>query len=273
MKKRMRYGIALLMAAVIFLLAGYSATVLAKEGGREEGKGNNQMAQEEAASGASVSGTAAAGKVRTASADVKGKLLYMGHASIRITTPEGKTIYIDPFAGQGYEPAADLILVTHGHYDHNALDKVVNRNPGCKVITWKEAFVNGLYQSFDCRFASLEAVEAGNNKYHDLQDCVGFVVTLTDGVSVYVTGDTSTTEQMSSLAEKEIDYAFFCCDGVYNMDLKEAAKCAGMVKARHNIPYHMTAADAGTLFDRSRAEKFDVKNRLILEPGQEITLE
>lgn len=57
------------------------------------------------------------------------------------------------------------------------------------------------------------------------------------------------------------------------MDLKEAAKCAEMVKAKHNIPYHMTAADGGMLFDRSRAEQFDVENRLIIEDGQEITLE
>ena len=264
MKTRMRFEIAILMAAVIFLLAGCSSTVQAGEGKLEQGKSNHQTTQEEADTKE---------KVRTADTDEKGKLLYMGHASIRITTPEGKTIYIDPYAGQGYEPAADLILVTHGHYDHYDLDKVANRNPDCKIITWKEAFVDGLYQSFDCRFASLEAVEAGNNKYHDLQDCVGYIITLTDGVSVYVSGDTSTTEQMSSLAEKEIDYAFFCCDGIYNMDLKEAAKCAKMVKAKHNIPYHMTAADGGMLFDRSRAEQFDVENRLIIEDGQEITLE
>ena len=264
MKTRIRFGIALLMAAVLFLLAGCSSTVQAGEGNIGDEKGFHQIDQEEAA---------AKGKVRTADTDEKGKLFYMGHASIRITTPEGKTIYIDPYAGQGYEPAADLILVTHGHYDHYNLDKVANRNPDCKIITWEDAFVNGLYQSFDCRFCSLEAVEAGNNKYHDLKDCVGFVITLTDGVSVYVTGDTSTTEQMSSLAEKELDYAFFCCDGIYNMDLKEAAKCAELVKAKHNIPYHMTAADGGILFDRSRAEQFDVENRMIIEAGQEITLE
>ena len=46
------------------------------------------------------------------------KLLYQGHGSFRITTDEGKVIYVDPFAGEGYDLSADGILVTHGHYDH-----------------------------------------------------------------------------------------------------------------------------------------------------------
>ena len=203
----------------------------------------------------------------------KGKLLYMGHASIRITTPEGKVIYIDPYAGQGYEPAADLILVTHGHYDHYDLDKVANRNPDCRIITWQEALADSTHQTFDLGFATVEAVEAGNNQYHSLDECVGYIVTLTDGTSVYVTGDTSTTQQMPSLAEKEIDYAFFCCDGIYNMDLEEAAQCAEQVGAKHNIPYHMISADSGALFDRSRAEQFEAPDLLIIEEGQEIELD
>jgi L-ascorbate metabolism protein UlaG (beta-lactamase superfamily) len=197
----------------------------------------------------------------------------MGHASIRITTPEEKVIYIDPFAGEGYEPAADLILVTHGHYDHYDLDKVANRNPDCRIITWQEALADGTHQTFDLGFASVEAVEAGNNQYHSLDECVGYIVTLTDGTSVYVTGDTSATQQMSTLAEREIDYAFFCCDGIYNMDLEEAEQCAELVGAKHNIPYHMIRADSGALFDRSRAEQFDVPNLLIIEDGEEIELD
>lgn len=203
----------------------------------------------------------------------KGRLLYMGHASLRITTPEGKVIYIDPYAGDEYEPAADLILVTHDHYDHFDMDKVVNRTPDCRIITWREALAEGTHQTFDLDFATIEAVEAGNNQYHSTEACVGYIVVLTDGTSIYVTGDTSTTQQMSSLAEKGIDYAFFCCDGIYNMDLEEAARCAGLVGAKHNIPYHMTAADSGALFDRSRAEQFDAPGLLIIEDGQEIELE
>ena len=201
------------------------------------------------------------------------KLLYIGHASIRITTPEDKVIYIDPFAGEGYEPAADLILVTHDHYDHTVLDKIENRNPDCEVITWKEALEGGRHQNFDLGYAEVEAVEAGYNKNHDVTKCVGYVITLSDGIKVYVSGDTSKTEQMPALAEKEIDYAFFCCDGVYNMDLEEAAECAALVKAKHNIPYHMVAADTGVLFDRETAERFNADNRLIISDGEEIVLE
>lgn len=199
------------------------------------------------------------------------KLLYMGHASIRITTPDGKVIYIDPFAGEGYEPAADLILITHDHYDHNASDKVENRSRDCRIISWEEALQGGVHQSFDLGYVTVESVEAGCNEYHDIRVCTGYILTLADGITVYVSGDTSKTEQMPLLAEKDIDYAFFCCDGVYNMDIKEAAECAALVGAKHSIPYHVVPAENG-LFDRERAEQFDTPERLILEPGNEIDL-
>ena len=204
--------------------------------------------------------------------NAKAKLLYMGHASLRITTAEGKVIYIDPFVGDGYEPAADLILVTHAHHDHNAVDKIKNRNEGHKIITWKEALADGKHQTFDLGYVKIEAVEAGYNKNHDVKECVGYILTLSDGVTVYVSGDTSKTAQMPSLAEKKLDYAFYCCDGVYNMDLPEAAECAKLVGAKHDIPYHVIAAKDGKYFDRSRAEQFDSPNRLIINEGEEIEL-
>ena len=74
---------------------------------------------------------------------------------------------------------------------------------------------------------------------------------------------------MPKLAEKNIDYALFSCDGVYNMDLAEAAHCATLVGARHNIPYHMAP---GRLFDKTRAEQFNAPGRLIVVDGEEIEL-
>lgn len=202
-------------------------------------------------------------------------LLYMGHGSLRITTAEDKVIYIDPFVGddEWYGPAADLILSTHDHYDHVALDKIGNRNDDCEIITQKEALAGGEHQSFGFDYAKIEAVEAGYNKNHNVSECVGYIITLSDGVTVYVSGDTSTTEQMPSLADKNIDYAFFCCDGIYNMDTAEASECAALVKAKHNIPYHMTAANSGVFFDRAVAEQFEADGRVILEEGEELELQ
>ena len=199
-------------------------------------------------------------------------LLYMGQASIRIVTAEGKVIYIDPYAGD-YTMPADLILVTHGHFDHCAVEKVENRNDGCQIITYKEAVVKGVHQTFDLDYVKIEAVEAGYNNWHDVNECVGYILTFSNGKSVYVTGDTSTTKQMPLLADKHIDYAFFCCDGVFNMGLEEAAECAKAVGAKHNIPYHNTTDNTGEMFDRSLAEQFDAPNRLIVYPGEELLLE
>ncbi len=202
-------------------------------------------------------------------------LLYMGQASVRITTEEGRTIYIDPYAGaaEDYGEEADLILVTHAHYDHSMTDKVRNTKPDCRIITHKEAVRKGVHQTFELGYVRVEAVEAGYNDWHDVNECVGYVLTFKNGRSVYVTGDTSMTKQMPELAQKQIDYAFYCCDGVFNMGLEEAAECAGLVGARHNIPYHMTTTASGNGFDRKIAEQFRAPGRMIVEPGEEINIE
>ena len=163
-------------------------------------------------------------------------LLYMGQGSLRIVTAEEKVIYIDPFSGDQYDLPADLILVTHGHSDHNQIDLIETQNDDCRIITHEEALQDGTHQTFDLGYVTVEAVEAGYNQNHDVTKCVGYILTFSNGRSVHVSGDTSTTEQMPALAEKEIDYAFFCCDGRFNMDTEEASACAALVGAKHSMP-------------------------------------
>lgn len=197
------------------------------------------------------------------------RLLYQGHGSLRIETSQGRVIYIDPYAGAGYDLPADLILVTHAHHDHTAVELIKTQNEDCKIITYKEALVTPkTHQTFDLGYVTVEAVEAGN-KNHNIAECVGFVLTLSDGKTIYLSGDTSTTNQMKELGKKNLDYAFFCCDGIYNMDINEAISCAKLVNAKHSVPYHMAP---GELFSKQRAELFQVQNRLIIAAGEEITL-
>ena len=196
-------------------------------------------------------------------------LLYQGHASLRITTSDGKVIYIDPYAGEGYGEAADLILITHGHYDHNNPDLVTDRNEDCQIITWREALENGTHNSFDLGYVSIESLEAANAN-HSPSECVGYLLTFPGQCRIYISGDTSKTEEMKELAGKDIDYAFFCCDGIYNMSPQEAGECAALLQAAHSIPYHVS--DAGAGFSRANAEAFEAEGRIILAPGDTLEM-
>lgn len=200
-------------------------------------------------------------------------LLYMGQASIRITTEDGHVIYIDPYAGNDYNQAADLILVTHEHFDHNAVQKVKSRNEGCRIIRARDAVINGVHQTFDLDYVRVEAVEAGYNHYHDVRNCAGYVLTFRNGRKVYVSGDTSTTKQMAQMKNMHIDYAFLCTDGLFNMGNEEAAEAACMIEAHHNIPYHNDTSNRGEMFDRDAAEHFDAPNKMIVYPGESILIE
>ena len=193
-------------------------------------------------------------------------LLYQGHGSFRITAADGRVMYVDPFAGDGYNQPADFVLVTHQHGDHNKT-QLVAQKPGCRVITNAEALAGGTHNTFDLGGITVRATEA-YNKNHSPKECVGYIITL-DGVKVYAAGDTSTTEQMKSLAAEKLDYALLPCDGIFNMGLKESAQCAALIAAAHNIPVHMLP---GALFSRARAEKWGGPNRLIVKPGEEISL-
>ena len=199
------------------------------------------------------------------------KLLYLGHASLRITTKDQKTIYIDPYAGddKSYEAPADLILVTHDHFDHNEISKVKHQE-NATIITEKEALTNGEHQSFDLDFVKVEAVPAGYNKFHDETKCVGYILTLKSGITIYVPGDTTITPEMDSYASRHLDYAFFPMDGTYTMTPETATEAATKVQARHNIPYH-TDPNSDSL-NHDIVARFTAENQLVLEKGTEISL-
>lgn len=195
------------------------------------------------------------------------KLLYQGHASFRIVSDNGVVIYIDPYAGEGYDLPADIVLVTHQHSDHNAVH-LVKQKPKCRVVTDLEAQTNGIYNTFRIRRVNVKAVPATND-HHDPRECVGYIITV-DGVKLYHAGDTSETDAMGEMVWMKLDYALLPIDGVYNMDPVNASICAARIGARHSIPMHMKP---GTLFDIDMARRFDIPSRMIMRPGDEVELE
>ena len=175
-------------------------------------------------------------------------------------------MYVDPFAGNGYEPPADIVLITHQHGDHNQL-KLITQNPGCAVITNEQALAGGRYNKFSVNGVEIEAVMA-KNFMHNPKKCVGYLVVV-DGVKIYISGDTSKTERMKDFAALKLDYAILCVGGRVTMGLEESAECAALIGAKHNIPVHIRP---GKLFDAERAAKWTAPNALVLAPGNEIDL-
>ncbi len=199
------------------------------------------------------------------------KLLYQGHASFRLVAKNGTVIYIDPAFGEGYDLPADIILITHAHSDHNIID-LVPQKENCVIITHSESLKGGNHNTFTIKDINIEAVEA-NNRNHNPEVSVGYIITV-DGIKLYHAGDTSKTVQMETFPEKKLDYALLPCDGNFNMDTKQAAECAEIIGARHNIPIHTGPfkSNGPVLFDKEIAERVNAPNRLIVEPGVELEL-
>ena len=191
------------------------------------------------------------------------QLLYQGHASLRIITNEGKVVYIDPYAGEGYDKPADLVLITHEHYDHNAVH-LLTLKPETIVIRSKDALQNGTYFTFDYCGLHIEAVPACN-KNHPIDECVGYLIEL-EGTTIYVAGDTSFVPFMeTNLAKRHIDYAFLPIDGIYNMGPEEASKVANIIKPVHLLPYH---THPGMLFDIAQVMKVHYDGGMLLQAGR-----
>lgn len=195
------------------------------------------------------------------------QLDYLGHASIRIITKEGVVIYVDPYYGKDYDEPADIILVTHGHGDHNQITKIKNRNENCSVITWKEALKDGEYQSFKAAGVKIKAV-AAYNKNHPKDNSVGYVLEF-DGITLYHAGDTSKIDEMKELAELNLTYALLPMDNVYNMGPEEATEAAELIQAKYYIPIH---TGPNGVYSEDNVEQFSPDGKIVVKPEESIQL-
>ncbi len=162
-------------------------------------------------------------------------LTWIGHGSAKLSHGD-VVLYIDPFFPGDYTQPADVVLVTHNHFDHNQVE-LITQKPNCVVIAPEQALQDGAYIDTEICGMRILAVQA-RNKNHKIDECVGYVVTV-DGIRIYFAGDTSTTDDMSrKLSGMGLDYALLPIDGIYNMDAAEASDCAAELHVRVAIPIH-----------------------------------
>ena len=172
------------------------------------------------------------------------------HSSIRIN--KDKIIYIDPFKIDKNYNDADIVFITHDHYDHYSeedIDKVMNKNT--TIIIPKELLTkllrkginknaiitvepNVKYMIQGIEFETIPAYNTNKSFHPKENDWVGYIITLND-IRYYVAGDTDITEENRKV---KCDVAFVPVGGTYTMDFKEAAQLINEIQPKIAVPIH-----------------------------------
>lgn len=195
-----------------------------------------------------------------------GMLTFLGRASVKIKLLDGCIIYIDPYAGKqaDYTEAADLILVTHQHGDHNQVE-MVTKKADTVILQCPMDIAAG--DSLEKHGIDITAVPAGNRN-HPAGTVCGFILNL-DGLILYHSGDTSALPEMADLNDMSIDYALLCMDGFYNMGAEEVAEVVQLIQPRFVVPIH-TAKDGD--YDQQNMDRLISDKKIVVRPGDTIPL-
>lgn len=196
------------------------------------------------------------------------EITWLGHDGFRIK--KDRVVYVDPFKLAGKPEAADLVCVTHEHFDHLSLDdlkKVVTAKttvvtiPACekavKELKPKAVRILSAGQTLEVDGVGVEAVAAYNtskfrspgNPFHPKADGkLGFVLSI-GGLRIYHAGDTDHIPEMAQVTG--VDVALLPVSGTYVMTADEAARACEGIQPKVAIPMHYgsivgSAADAET---------------------------
>ena len=172
------------------------------------------------------------------------------HSSIRIS--KNKVIYIDPFKIDKNYNDADIVFITHDHFDHYSeedIDKVINENTTIiipeemltKILRKginKNAVItvesNKEYMVQGIKFETIPAYNTNKTFHPKENDWVGYIITL-DGIRYYIAGDTDITEENRKV---KCDVAFVPVGGTYTMSFEEAAQLINEIKPQVAVPIH-----------------------------------
>jgi len=178
--------------------------------------------------------------------EMKNKIVWLGHDCFRIDA--SRCIYIDPYQIEDGKPA-NVILVTHDHFDHCSPEDVAKvQQPDTIIVTEKDSAtklsgeirVMAPGERIQLSGLAVEAVPAYNtNKdFHPKANgWLGFIVDI-DGVRIYHAGDSDNIPEMKDLS---VDIAMLPVSGTYVMTPDEAVEAALAIQPKLAIPMHYGA--------------------------------
>ena len=173
------------------------------------------------------------------------EIRWIGHASFRLAT-ENLVLYVDPWKLSSAEPDADLIFVSHAHFDHYSAEDVAAVSRDATILVGPADVVESVPggralrpgEHTEVTGVSVEGISAYNvdKDFHPkANDWLGAVVTL-GGTRVYYAGDTDQIPEMGELSG--IDIALLPVGGTYTMNAAQAADACGVIQPRMAVPYH-----------------------------------
>ena len=172
------------------------------------------------------------------------------HSSIKFS--KGEIIYFDPFKIDNDYNDADIIFITHDHYDHYS-EKDINKVKKLQTVIiapkqlLNKLLKNGFNQDYiitvnpneekmvaGIKFKTLPAYNI-NKQFHPKENgWLGYIIEI-EGVRYYIAGDTDITEENKKV---KCDVAFVPVGGTYTMDYKEAANLINEIKPKIAVPIH-----------------------------------
>jgi L-ascorbate metabolism protein UlaG (beta-lactamase superfamily) len=171
------------------------------------------------------------------------KLAWLGHDAFRIEA--AKTVYFDPYEIGG-GPRADLILISHDHFDHCSPEDVAKiQKPSTVIITEQDSAkkLSGKVRvikpgdSVEVEGVKVSGVASYNRDkdFHPRKNgWLGFIVEM-EGVRIYHAGDSDFIAEMKEL---KVDIALLPVSGIYVMNADQAIKAALTLKPHLAIPMH-----------------------------------
>ncbi|MHC1741626.1 MAG: MBL fold metallo-hydrolase [Syntrophobacteraceae bacterium] len=192
---------------------------------------------------------------------------WLGHDAVRL---DGSVVVcIDPYQITTSKPA-DLILITHEHFDHCSPEDLEKVRKSDSVIVTEATSAKKLKgdvrvvapgDRLSVKGVDIEVYPAynTNKEFHPKKaGMLSFIVTL-DGTRFYHCGDTDVIPEMKGL---NVDVAFLAVSGTYVMTAEEAAEAARTIKPKVAIPMHYGAIvgseDDATRFKEALAGEIEV---------------